>query len=92
MSAADPLLLIAFCVSAGFLWVAAETGVLAGSRGGRLGRALPMVAALFAACGLWWPGRALPAPPMFGGGADGWLLVAHLPGLLLCGCASLTGS
>jgi len=85
----EPLLLIvAFAVSAGLLWLAAGLAMAAATRGASVALALLGVGSLLAACALWWPGQLMPAAPTLGSGQDAWLLFAYLPGLLLALLAS----
>ena len=83
MTQFEPLLfIVAFAGSAGLLWLAAGLVVVAAERGASTASALLVVGSLLAACGLWWPGQVMPAPPMFGSGTDVWRLLSHTPGLL----------
>ena len=85
----EPLLLIvAFAVSAGLLWLAAGLAMAAATRGASVALALLGVGSLLAACALWWPGQLMPAAPTLGSGHDAWRLFAYLPGLLLALLAS----
>ncbi len=82
------LLIVAFAVSAGLLWLAAGLVMAAATRGASVSLALLGVGSLLAACALWWPGQLMPAAPTLGTGQDGWRLFAYLPGLLLALLAS----
>jgi diguanylate cyclase (GGDEF)-like protein len=85
MTDTQPLLLIvAFPISFGLFWLAAELGVAAAREPSRASWLFGAVGALLAACALWWPGQVMPAQPVFGSGHDAWRLLAHVPGLLLC--------
>ena len=77
------LLIVAFAVSAGLLWLAAGLAMAAATRGATVALALLGVGSLLAACALWWPGQLMPAVPMVGTGHDVWRLFSHLPALLL---------
>ncbi len=82
------IIVVSFALSSGLLWLATETAALAAGRPQPVAVALMGVAALLAACGLWWPGHLLPADS---GRGTGTLLNA-LPALLLAVCAGATGS
>ena len=89
MTHSEPLLLIvAFGVSAGLLWLAASLATAGATRGASVALALLAVSSLLAACALWWPGQLMPAAPILGTGHDAWRLFAHLPALLLALLAS----
>ena len=82
------LLMAAFGVSAGLLWLAASIAMAAATRGASVAVVLLGVSSLLGACALWWPGQLMPAAPMVGTGHDAWRLFAHLPALLLALLAS----
>ena len=82
------LLMAAFGVSAGLLWLAAGIAMAAATRGASVAVVLLGVSSLLGACALWWPGQLMPAAPMLGTGHDAWRLFAHLPALLLALLAS----
>jgi diguanylate cyclase (GGDEF)-like protein len=85
----EPLLLIvAFAVSAGLLWLAAGLAMAAATRGATVALVLLGVGSLLAASALWWPGQLMPAAPTLGTGSDIWRLFAHMPALLLAFLAS----
>jgi len=81
----DPVLLIvAFALSAGLLWLAAGLAMAAATRGATIALTLLAVGSLLAGpAALWWPGQLMPATPMIGTGQDAWRLFAHIPALLL---------
>ena len=84
MNHLDPVLLIvAFALSAGLLWLAAGLAMAAATRGATIALTLLAVGSLLAACAIWWPGQLMPATPMIGTGQDAWRLFAHIPALLL---------
>ncbi|MDP3820677.1 MAG: bifunctional diguanylate cyclase/phosphodiesterase [Burkholderiales bacterium] len=85
----EPALIVAsFGLASGLLWLATETAALAAGRPRSVAVALTSVAALLAACGLWWPGHLLPADPARGTAT----LLNALPALLLAVCAGVTGA
>jgi diguanylate cyclase (GGDEF)-like protein len=89
MNYSETLLVIAaFGVSAGLLWLAAGLAIAAAARGASVAVVLLGVGSLLGAFALWWPGQLMPAAPMLGTGHDAWRLFAHLPALLLALLAS----
>jgi diguanylate cyclase len=89
MQFSEPVVIVlSFGLASSLLWLAAETAALAATRPMPVCAALTGVAALLAACGLWWPGYALPADAARGTGT----LLNALPALLLALCAGATGA
>lgn len=82
------IIVVSFGLASGLLWLATETAALAAGRQRLVSVALTSVAALLAACGLWWPGHLLPADPARGTAS----LLNALPALLLAVCAGVTGA
>jgi diguanylate cyclase (GGDEF)-like protein len=82
------LVIAAFGVSAGLLWLTAGIAIAAATRGASVAVVLLGVGSLLGAFALWWPGQLMPAAPMLGTGHDAWRLFAHLPALLLALLAS----
>ncbi|MEQ1682191.1 MAG: EAL domain-containing protein [Burkholderiaceae bacterium] len=85
----EPVIIaVSFGLASGLLWLATETAALAAGRPRPVAVALTGVAALLAACGLWWPGHLLPADAARGTGT----LLNAVPALLLAVCAGMTGA
>ncbi len=85
----EPVIIAAaFGLASGLLWLGAEMAALAATRPMPVSLALTSVAALLAACGLWWPGHLMPADTARGTGT----LLNALPALLLALCAGATGA
>ena len=82
------IIVVSFSLASCLLWLGAAMSHLAATRPMPISLALMLVAALLAACGLWWPGHALTA-----GAAQGAHdLVNMLPALLLVVCAGATAA
>ena len=89
MPVPEPILIaVSFCLASGLLWLGAEMATLASTRPMPVSVALTVVAALLAACGLWWPGHALPAEGLRSTND----LLNALAALLLAVCAGATGA
>jgi diguanylate cyclase len=92
MDALEPSLIAAsFLLAATLLWLASELGLLVSTRPLRLAVPLAGVALMLGACGLWWPGHAMPVdgPAVAARGLSA--LLTWLPALLLAVCAGATG-
>ena len=81
-----------FLVCAGLFWLAAETGVLALSRAGRLAPTVMVVSVLLAASGLWWPTHAIHAHDSAAELRGVPMLLPWLPALLLAALACAVGA
>ena len=85
----EPVIIaVSFGLASSLLWLAAEMAALAATQPMPVSLALTSVAALLAACGLWWPGHLLPADAARGTDT----LLNALPALLLALCAGATGA
>ena len=89
MPVLEPIIIVvSFCLASGLLWLGAEMAALASTRPMPVSVALTVVAALLAACGLWWPGHALTGEATRSAND----LLNALPALLLAVCAGATGA
>ena len=87
MPVLEPIIIVvSFGLASCLLWLGAEVAHLATTRPMPVSLALTLVAALLAACGLWWPGHALTADTTRTSND----LVNMLPALLLVVCAGAT--
>ena len=87
MPVLEPIIIVvSFGLASCLLWLGAEVAHLATTRPMPVALALTLVAALLAACGLWWPGHALTADTTRTSND----LVNMLPALLLVVCAGAT--
>ena len=87
MPVLEPIIIFAsFGLASCLLWLGAEVAHLAAVRPMPVALALTLVAALLAACGLWWPGHALAADTTRGSND----LLNLLPALLLVVCTGAT--
>jgi diguanylate cyclase (GGDEF)-like protein len=85
------LTLASFLACAGLFWLAAETGAVALSRGGRSAPAVMAVAVLLGACGLWWPTHALRGTDAATDLRGVSMLLPWVPALLLAALACAVG-
>ena len=85
----EPVIIaVAFGLASSLLWLGVEMAALAATRAMPVSLALTSVAALLAACGLWWPGHLLPADA-----ARGTVTLLNvLPAFVLAVCAGMTGA